>query len=317
MLRLARVAPRRAARVRRFRVHRAEPGFLAATAAFGPRAEATTPLTYYSAWFCPFAHRATLALEHHADVVPYAWEEALGWEQRPPTGDEDLDADDREDFWYHYKSPGLMEANPLGMVPTLVDENGRVVTESAVCVQFVDELARVRGGAAPPLVDADPFVAARSRCAADKVNRTVCSGYYRVLVRTEDEERKEGFAQILDGLSAFFDDDDASDLNGPFWGGRASPGLPDLVLFPYAYRLYVLEHYRGPDFAIPSNLERYWRWYDAVVALDAVARTLPDKDRYLSHVAKYAHNKARSKVGNAVRRGAAAHDYDDEKDGDK
>ena len=56
-----------------------------------------------------------------------------------------MDADDREDFWYHYKSPGLLEANPLGMVPTLVDEDGRVVTESAVCVQFVDELARVRG----------------------------------------------------------------------------------------------------------------------------------------------------------------------------
>ena len=30
---------------------------------------------------------------------------------------------------------------------TLVDEDGRVVTEPAVCVQFVDELARVRGGA--------------------------------------------------------------------------------------------------------------------------------------------------------------------------
>ncbi len=159
---------------------------------------------------------------------------------RRPTGDEDLDADDREDFWYHYKSPGLLEANPLGMVPTLVGESGEVVTESAVCVQFVDELARVRGGASPPLVDPDPFVAARSRCAADKVNRTVCSGYYRVLVRTEDEERKEGFAQILDGLSAFFDDDDATDLNGPFWGGRAAPGLPDLVLFPYAYRLCVV-----------------------------------------------------------------------------
>ena len=83
MLHLARVAPRCAARVRGFRVHRAEPGFLATTEAFGPLAETTKPLTYYSAWFCPFAHRATLALEHHADVVPYAWEEALGWEQRP------------------------------------------------------------------------------------------------------------------------------------------------------------------------------------------------------------------------------------------
>ena len=39
------------------------------------------PLTYFSAWFCPFAHRTTIALEHHA--TPYEWVEALGWEQRP------------------------------------------------------------------------------------------------------------------------------------------------------------------------------------------------------------------------------------------
>lgn len=30
---------------------------------------------YLSAWFCPFAHRTTLALEHHADRVDYEWVE--------------------------------------------------------------------------------------------------------------------------------------------------------------------------------------------------------------------------------------------------
>jgi len=30
---------------------------------------------YLSAWFCPFAHRATLALEHHAGRVEYEWVE--------------------------------------------------------------------------------------------------------------------------------------------------------------------------------------------------------------------------------------------------
>ena len=51
--------------------------------------------------------------------------------------------------------------------------------------------------------------------------------------------------------------------------------------------------------------------------MSCVAPTLPDKDRCLQHVAKYADNKARSKVGNAVRRGFAAHDYDDSLDGDE
>ena len=56
---------------------------------------------------------------------------------------------------------------------------------------------------------------------------------------------------------------------------------------------------------------------ERATALPCVARTLPDKKRYLTHVKKYAEGKARSKVGNAVRRGASAHEYDDKLDGDK
>ena len=43
----------------------------------------------------------------------------------------------------------------------------------------------------------------------------------------------------------------------------------------------------------------------------------PGKERYLQHVKKYAEGRARSKVGNAVRRGVAAHDYSDTLDGDE
>lgn len=60
---------------------------------------------------------------------------------------------------------------------------------------------------------------------------------------------------------------------------------------------------------------KYHNWLEAMVALPQVARTLPDKDRYLEHVAKYANASARSKVADAVRRGASAHEIDDERDG--
>ena len=32
-------------------------------------------LRFLSAWFCPYAHRATLALEHHHGRVDYEWVE--------------------------------------------------------------------------------------------------------------------------------------------------------------------------------------------------------------------------------------------------
>jgi glutathione S-transferase len=78
----------------------------------------------------------------------------------------------------------------------------------------------------------------------------------------------------------------------------------------------VFETYRGPDYKIPQTpeLEPYHAWFDHVINLDSVQRTLPNKDRYLEHIAKYADGSARSKVANAVRRGVAAHELDDEKD---
>lgn len=97
-------------------------------------------------------------------------------------------------------------------------------------------------------------------------------------------------------------------------GGQLS--VVDLTLIPWAFRFYVLEHYRGPEFIIPSEpeLEHYHKWFDYVMNLESVKRTLPDKDRYLEHICKYADGSARSKVANAVRRGVAAHQLDDDKD---
>ena len=233
-------------------------------------------------------HRATIALEHHRDAVPYTWVEALGWEQKPATGQENHAASDRADWWYHYKHPDLLAANPLGMVPTLVD-GGRgakgVVTESAVCIEFIDEMASANGGSAPPLLPSCPFERAHARLAADGVNKQVCSAYYQVLVRTEDAERRAGFAKLVDGLRNF-----TAGMQGDYYCGDTL-SLVDCMLLPYAYRLYVLEHYRGADFAVPRSGEdglwgKYHAWLDRATSLEYVRPTLPDQARYLKHVEK-------------------------------
>ena len=282
------------------------------------KAAVRAQLRYFSAWFCPFAHRATLALEHHAAEVGYAWEEALGWERRP-SKDRNSRAQGGEpghENWYHYKSPELLAANPAGMVPTLVDSEGNVVTESLVAIQYVDDVAkaqaRLRGFAGPKrisLMPGTPAGDAHARVAMDWVHKRLCAPYYTMLVRTDPGERLAAFEELKGDLAQF-----AADRQGVFYMGN-SIGAVDLALLPWAARFYVLEHYRG--FAIPDEgpLRGYHEWLRAALAVDYVEGTLPCRERYLEHIGRYADASARSKVANAVRSGRTADAYDDRLDG--
>ncbi len=277
---------------------------------------------YLSAWFCPFAHRATLALEHHSSRVDYEWVEALGWEQREDK--HDVTGTGKE-WWYHWKADELKRVNPSALVPTLIpviknsdgthtSDESKAVYESLVTIDFIDQISGATGK--DRLVSEDPYEAARSRVWADKVNRDMCSPYYGVLVRKDESERKEHFDALIKGLSAF--SDELVKTTGPTFLADGQLSNVDLALIPWAFRYYVFEHYRGDDYVISTeryeNLQPYQEWFDHVMELDCVKRTLPDKDKYLEHIGKYADSSARSKVANAVRRGVAAHELDDEKD---
>lgn len=272
---------------------------------------------YLSAWFCPFAHRATLALEHHRGRVDYEWVEALGWEQR---SDEQNVTGVGHEWWYHWKAEELKRASPGALVPTLIPihpqtgqpEEDKSVYESIITIEYIDQVSGAKG--TDRLLAEDPFWYARSRYWADKVNRECCSTYYGVLVKKEESERQEQFRELLKGLTNF--SQQLTQSSGPTFLPDGQLSNVDLTLFPWAFRYYVFETYRGPNYTIPktAELEPYHAWFDHVLNLESVRRTLPDKDRYLEHIGKYADGSARSKVANAVRRGVAAHEFDDEKD---
>lgn len=268
----------------------------------------TSPLQYFSAWFCPFAQRCTIALEHHS--VPYVWEEALGWTVRPSTVGEQGRT---EEAAYHWKSPALLAANPSGMVPTLVEPaTGRVVTESLVTIEYVDKYARDGAlSSAASLMPADPAARERARQKARQLNAGACSPYYSVLCKQDPDEQLEAFHALVGALRGF-----GEELGERKFYLGDDLSIVDLTLLPWAYRFYVFEHYRGERFVIPrdGSLANYHAWLERCLQLDAVRRTCPDKARYLVHIEKYATNTARSKVANAVRRGVAAHEYDDARD---
>ena len=278
--------------------------------------KAAPKLRYLSAWFCPYAHRATIALEHHAGRVDYEWVEALGWEQRK---DEKNVTGTGKEWWYHWKADELKRSNPSGLVPTLipVDNTGKhneekSVYESLITIDYVDAIANPTEEQ-DRLVPTDPYLAAKCRYWADKVNRECCSPYYGVLVRTEENERKENFDKLVTGLKAFSSEIEKNgDGRGFLGGGRLTNA--DISLMPWAFRYYIFEHYRGYTIPMIPELEAYRTWFEYVFSLDSVKRTLPDKERYLEHIGKYADSSARSKVANAVRRGVAAHEIEDDKD---
>lgn len=112
------------------------------------------------------------------------------------------------------------------------------------------------------------------------MNRTLCSPYYTVLVRSEPAERRAGYDLLIKGLERFSTELEKTAADGPYFFGE-SPSIVDFTLVPWAFRYYVFETCRGADYAIPREnpaLAAYWRWYDAIMALPAVAKTLPDKD---------------------------------------
>ena len=259
------------------------------TRAFSSNSEKLKPnFRYLSAWFCPFAHRATLALEHHSTRVDYEWVEALGWEQRE---DKDNVTGTGKEWWYHWKADELKRVNPSALVPTLIPVNrdgesdeSKAVYESLVTIDFIDQISGAVGK--DRLVSEDPYEAARCRVWADKVNREMCSPYYGILVRKEESERKEHFEALIKGLTAF--SDELKKTSGPTFLADGQLSNVDMALIPWAYRYYVFEHYRGDEYVISTDqfpeLEPYQKWFDHVMELDCVKRTLPDKEKYLIHI---------------------------------
>ncbi len=217
---------------------------------------------------------------------------------------------------YHTKLDELKRTSPGGLVPTLIPvdpktgiaDETKSVYESIVTIEYIDNVSGARGK--DRLVSEDPFLAARARVWADKVNRECCSTYYGVLVRKDEEERRDHFKNLIRGLENF--SAQLESTSGPTFLPDGQLSNVDLTLLPWAYRYYVLEHYRGPDFVVPQtpSLAKYHKWFDHVMNLDSVKRTLPDKDKYLNHIGKYADGSARSKVANAVRRGVAGTSFD-------
>lgn len=246
---------------------------------------------FYSAWFCPYAQRAWMALGYAQ--VPFEKIEAL-----VVTGDA------------YVKRPDLLEVSPKGLVPVLVVPGGMVsetqrvddnlvVTESIDCIEFIDGMARVAG---TPLVPDGSFLRD-----AHRFNREVCSVYYRVLMKQDADERQEAFSAFVAGLEEFV----SEVAEGGFYRS-VHPTIVDYTVFPWIHRIFVIEHYR-PELVLSSSMDpgrsaALREYASRMEGLPCVAATLANPGELLEVYRRYARGTAESKVGDAVRAGKHAHE---------
>ena len=184
--------------------------------------------TLYNAWFCPFAQRAWLSLLEKGVEFNYV-------EQDP-----------------YNKSAEWLAINPRGLVPAIV-HNNRLIIESTVCIEYVDEAWMTDRF----LLPGDPYERAQVRILSDHISKKVVPPYYQMLIKKDEGERAEAKKNLTAAISFLFEKEPSSD--GPFFGGKTL-NMVDIMLAPHAYRVQlILKHYRG--FSIPDDTPELQRFH--------------------------------------------------------
>jgi glutathione S-transferase len=154
-------------------------------------------ITLYTAARCPYAGRARILLAEKA--IPY---DAV-----------EIDLDDRP-AWLYLK-------NPAGKVPVLEEDEGFVLPESRVILEYLDERFPD-----PPLLPADPAERALARLVVERFEKL--SDAYYALRRADDRARPWLERQIAEV--------DAMLEERPFLTGRQF-GLADIAYVPWFLRM--------------------------------------------------------------------------------
>ncbi|CAJ2506538.1 Uu.00g006680.m01.CDS01 [Anthostomella pinea] len=254
--------------------------------------EAEHPLKLYGGWFCPFVQRSWIVL--HEKKIPHQYVEINPYK----------------------KAADFLALNPRGLVPTLavpVGDQGKTqkpLYESSVICEYLDEAYSDESKYGPDLLPKDPYERARCRLWIDHISNKIIAGFYRFIQHTPEKdysigEARTNFLTQIKTLAKEMDD------SGPWFLGETF-GLVDIMLAPWAMRLFLIDHYKPGGVGVPAEGqggedEKLWarwrKWFDAIVARQSVKETWSDDALYIQAYKRYAEDTTNSEVGQATRKG--------------
>lgn len=206
------------------------------------------------------------------------------------------------------------------MVPTLScpvhdTDNGTTTSkplyESTVILEYLEEAYPDHK---PHFLPQDPYERARARIWIDYVSSRIIPSFHRFLqfqgqgtgagASGIDAVRREFLNHLKEWTKEMHSD-------GPFFLGR-DIGLPDLVLAPWAIRLWIFDEFKEGGLGIPAEghggedegiWNRWRKWLAAIEGRDSIKQTMSERQFYLPIYKRYADNRAQSELAKATRAG--------------
>ncbi|KAI1404944.1 putative glutathione-S-transferase theta, GST [Hypoxylon fuscum] len=254
------------------------------------------PLKLYGGWFCPFVQRSWIVL--HEKSISHQYVEINPYN----------------------KAPEFLALNPRGLVPTLAVPVGdgskkqKPLYESVVLCEYLNEAYDDESKHGASLLPKDPYERARCRLWIDHVGNKIVSGFYRFIQHTPEkdyniEQARENFLGHIKTLMKEMLEN--GDEDGPWFLGQTF-SLVDVMLAPWAKRLFLIDHYKPGGLGIPAageggDDEKVWarwrKWFDAIVDRPSVRDTWSDDDQYIVAYRRYAEDTTQSEVAQATRKG--------------
>mmetsp|Transcript_4165 Transcript_4165/g.6088 ORF Transcript_4165/g.6088 Transcript_4165/m.6088 type:complete len:267 (+) Transcript_4165:365-1165(+) len=230
-------------------------------------ADSSEEMELLSAWYCPYAQRAWIAMEIKC---PGKFKVTEALKITSPDGVYSKDSLSR--------IPLLKESNPLGQVPVIIDRRSdkkpMCVCDSLICVEYIDEVYDNddnNGINSKKLLPGDPAKRADARMWSNRLNDDIATTFYVLLLKQDKEEQEKAADKMLSAILDF-----CQRCKGPFFYGDEM-SIVDITIAPWivgSRMEVVLKHFR--NFEVPATAEyaKYFEWRDSVLRHPAFVATV-------------------------------------------
>ncbi|KAL1299909.1 hypothetical protein HN51_044482 [Arachis hypogaea] len=170
------------------------------------------------------------------------------------------------------KSPLLLQMNPIHKkIPVLI-HNGRIICESAIIVQYIDEVWNDKS----PFMPSDPYERAEARFWVDFIDKKTYVTWRKMWL-SEGEEHEASKKELISIFKQL--EDVLGDKT--FYGGDTF-GFLDIALITFSRWFYTYETYG--NFKMEVECPKLMAWVKRCFQRETVSKTLPDDKKVYDYV---------------------------------